>query len=287
MQRGDTLRTLFGGALAGLAGGFFGIGGGAVLTPILTSRRFGLTQHQAHGTSLAVVGGTAILSIIVYALNRNVSWLMALAIAPTSLLTARYGARLAARTPAGLLTRVFAVFLLLIAARLLWKAPAPTEALVHGTGALVLFAAVLGLAVGVLSGYMGVGGGVLIVPGLTIALGWPQHLAQGTSLAVILAVAPAGAIEHARHGNVVRRIVPPLAIGAALGSPIAAWLAQRMDRQVLTRAFAAFLVLTAIMSWRRAGSSPKRAGEVHDSGLPSRANRVNPPEASPPTAIRK
>jgi uncharacterized membrane protein YfcA len=186
-----------------------------------------------------------------------------------------------------MLTRVFAVFLLLIAARMLWKTPAASEALVHGTVPLVIFAAVLGIAVGVLSGYMGVGGGVLIVPGLTLALGWPQHLAQGTSLAVILVVAPAGALEHARHGNVVGRIVPPLAIGAALGSPIAAWLAQGLDRALLTRAFAVFLVLTAFMSWRRAGTRPDRSGETPDSGLESRANRVNPPGPSPSATIRK
>jgi uncharacterized membrane protein YfcA len=87
-----------------------------------------------------------------------------------------------------------------------------------------------------------------------LLLSWPQHLAQGTSLAVILAAAPAGAIEHARHGNVVMRWVPGLAIGAALGGPLAAWLVQGLDRDLLTKGFAVFLIVNAITTWRRGGT---------------------------------
>lgn len=252
--------ALVAGLAAGFAGGFFGIGGGLVLIPILTGY-FGFTQHKAHATSLATIGATALVSVVVYALNHNVAWVTAGLVALTSIASARWGARLAKRTHARALARAFAVFLVFVAARLLWKAPAGHEIVVH-PGLRVLFDLVLGLAVGLVSGYMGVGGGVVAVPAFTLLLGMPQQLAQGTSLAIILVAAPAGAFEHARHGNVVGRMVPGLAVGAAIGGPIASWLVQGLPQALLARTFAVLLLANAILTWwRTRDQGPARAGE--------------------------
>jgi uncharacterized protein len=180
-------------------------------------------------------------------------------VAVTSVLTARFGARLARRTSPRGLARVFAAFLVLVAARLLWRAPgASSTAFLHGPGVLA-FELGLGAGVGVLAGYMGVGGGILAVPAFTLLLGMTQQAAQGTSLAVILVTAPAGAIEHYRHGNVVMRHVPWLALGAAIGGPLASWLAQGLPHTLLARAFAVFLLANAVHIWVRAGRAEKRA----------------------------
>jgi uncharacterized protein len=251
-----------------MTGGCFGVGGGAVLIPLLTSR-FKLTQHQAHGTSLAVIGATSVASVVVYALHGRVAWLAAVIIGIVSALSARYGARFAARTSPGGLRRAFAVLLVLLAAKMLWGSPAATHAVVHGTPGSIAFMAGLGIPVGLLSGYMGVGGGVLIVPGLTMLLGWEQHLAQGTSLAAILVVAPAGAVEHARLGNVVGRLVPALAIGAAIGAPLGSWLVQGLDRVLLGRCFAVFLLATAAITWTKTGR--KGAGSAGPTPLATRS----------------
>lgn len=251
MNRRDHAAGLLAGFVTGLAGGFFGIGGGAILIPILTGR-FKFTQHQAHGTSLAVIGATALVSIFVYAVHGHVDWGTAALIALGSFATSRWGAQLASRTSPEGLVKIFAVFLVLLAIRLMWKTPSGAPPL-HPMGGVAFVATmlVLGLAVGLLSGYMGVGGGILIVPALTLLLGWPQHLAQGTSLGAILGVAPIGSIEHARRGNVVMRWVPVLAIGAALGGPLASLLAQNVDRLLLARGFALFMLATAVIMWRR------------------------------------
>jgi uncharacterized membrane protein YfcA len=251
------VETLVAGFVAGLAGGLFGVGGGIVLIPILTSR-FKLTQHQAHGTSLAVIGATALASIVVYGLHSNVRWTIAAIVALASMITARYGARLAKRTSARGLAQVFAGFLVLVALRMLWKTPAPAVSPVTQGVSGVAFDLVLGSAVGVLSGYMGVGGGILAVPAFTLLAGMSQQAAQGTSLAVILVAAPAGAFEHARHGNVVGRLVPWLAVGAALGGPLASALAQEIPHEALARAFAVFLLINAVHIWRRAGAASQR-----------------------------
>ena len=251
----ERLAGLLGGVAAGLAGGLFGVGGGILLIPILTGA-FRLSQHQAHGTSLAVIGVTALASLVVYGAHGNVAWATAALVGIASVFTARYGARLANRLSKRRLARSFAVFLILVAARLLWKTPAGTGSLLSGVPG-VLFDVVLGAAIGVLAGFMGVGGGILAVPAFALLLGMSQPLAQGTSLAVILVAGPSAAIEHHRHGNVVWRLVPLLALGAAVAAPAASWLAQSLPHQILTRGFALFLVANAIAGWIRAGRIPQ------------------------------
>ncbi len=247
------LAGVFAGLIAGVAGGLFGVGGGLVLVPILTSRRFGLTQHQAHGTSLAAIGATALVSVIVYALHHNVAWTTAAVVALSSVVAARWGARLALRISSYRLAQAFAAFLGVVAIRLLWSTPhsAGLAASVTGVGAIGLDLAI-GVLVGLLAGFMGVGGGIIAVPAFTLLLGMTQQLAQGTSLAVILVTAPFGAMEHHRHGNVVMPIVPALAIGAALGSPLAAQWVQHLPQLALTRAFAVFILVNAVNLWIRA-----------------------------------
>jgi uncharacterized protein len=244
------------GLAAGLAGGLFGVGGGIVLVPLLAGV-LGLSQHQAHGTSLAAIGATALAALFVYGTHGNVAWGTAALVGGTSMLTARYGARLAARTSTRSLRRAFAVLLVLVALRLLWKAPAATGSPFHGIALAVGFDLLLGATVGVLAGFMGVGGGLFAVPAFALVLGMSQQAAQGTSLAVILVTAPAGAFEHHRHGNVALRLVPWLALGAAAGGPAASWLAQWLPQTVLARAFAVFLLANVVHLWARSGSGGK------------------------------
>lgn len=260
MTRSERAAALLTGVAAGLAGGLFGVGGGIVLVPLLTGA-LRLTQHEAHGTSLAAVGATAIAALVVYGVHGQVAWGTAVLVGLASVLTARYGARLAARTSSRDLRRAFALLLVLVALRLLWRPPAGAGSPFHGPAAAVAFDLLLGAAVGLLAGFMGVGGGVIAVPAFALVLGMPQTVAQGTSLAVILVTAPAGAIEHHRHGNVSLRLVPWLAVGAVAGGPAAAWLAQWLPQAALARAFALFLLANAVHLWARAGGKPQ-AGSV-------------------------
>lgn len=251
MTGGEIARALLAGVVAGFAGGLFGVGGGILLVPFLTGF-FALSQHQAHGTSLAVIGATAISALVVYGLHGNVAWTTAAVIAASSVFGAQLGARWATGVSDGRLTRAFAGLLFLVAVRLMWRTPdAATEPVFHGAAAIV-FELVLGLAIGLLSGFMGVGGGLLAVPALTLFMGASQQLAQGTSLAVILVTAPFGAWVHARKGNVVLRLVPAMAIGGAIGAPFAGALAQRLPHELLVRGFAIFLFVNAVSTWVRA-----------------------------------
>ena len=257
----DRLLGLLIGFLAGVAGGMFGVGGGVVIIPLLRNC-FGLSQHQAHGTSLAVMGPMALVGLLVYGAFSRVEWTTGLLVALGSFVTARYGARWAAQTSAYGLQRAFAIVLALVAVRLLWHAPMITENPLGEGLPRVAFDLVLGAAVGLLAGFMGVGGGILAVPAFTLGLGMAQQVAQGTSLAVILVSGPAGALEHARHRNVVGRLVPTLVVGSMVGAPAASWLVQLLPHQLRARIFAVFLAVIAVVGWIRAKPSAVTVGSL-------------------------
>jgi uncharacterized membrane protein YfcA len=104
-----------------------------------------------------------------------------------------------------------------------------------------LLTVAFGLFTGVLSGLLGVGGGIVMVPYLVLALGQGQHLAEGTSLLVIVPTAIAGAWTHSRRGLVVPRVAVGLGLGGVAGALGGAQLALLLPTDVLTRVFAGFL----------------------------------------------
>lgn len=103
----------------------------------------------------------------------------------------------------------------------------------------------LGLAAGSAGGLIGVGGGIVMVPVLTL-WGLGQKRAQGTSLAVIVAIVPVAIASYYLLGNIDFRFALPLALGGAVGGWFGSHLAQRFSNQVLSRFFGAFLVLVAL-----------------------------------------
>jgi uncharacterized membrane protein YfcA len=110
----------------------------------------------------------------------------------------------------------------------------------------VLLVAV-GVGVGYLAGLLGVGGGVLMVPFLVLVLDESQHVAEGTSLAVIVPTAIAGVIVHVRNRNVDLRVGGVMAIGGIAGAYLGASLALALDATALQRIFA---VVIAAMGFR-------------------------------------
>ena len=104
---------------------------------------------------------------------------------------------------------------------------------------------VLGLVAGTIAAALGVGGGVIYVPALVVIFAFDQHIAQGTSLAVILPTAVVATAAHARLGNVQWRLALPIAIAGILGAFFGAWVALTLEPDLLQRLFGIFLLITA------------------------------------------
>ena len=106
------------GVATGIFSGLLGIGGAAILIPGLVEL-MGISQHKAHGTSLLVMIPTAAVSTVVYALNNPLDWGLIALFSVASMLGAVVGARLMVYVPAPMLKRLFGIFLLIVAIRML------------------------------------------------------------------------------------------------------------------------------------------------------------------------
>lgn len=112
----------------------------------------------------------------------------------------------------------------------------------------------LGLFAGTMAAALGVGGGIIFVPALVIAAGFDQHLAQGTSLAIIVPTAIVSASVHARGGRVVWPIAIPIGLAGIAGALLGSRAAIGLDPELLSKLFGVLLVGVAIRMFFRARS---------------------------------
>lgn len=232
------------GASGGFLSGVLGGGGGAIMIPFMTGP-LRLSQHVAHGTSLAIIVVTALVAATAFTLTEPVGPGLTAALMVGAVCGAIVGARGAMRIPALRLRQLLALFLITVSLRLLIIDS--VDPLFHLSGfAEFATGAGIGLAGGLASGALGVGGGSIFVPAMVLVLGVGQHEAQGISLWVVVAASLVGAITHYRQGTVdmqvARWIVPAALPGAVIGVVLATSLSGR-SLQVL---FAVILIALGI-----------------------------------------
>lgn len=231
------------GLTIGLIGGIFGglvcLGGGVVMVPLLTAWA-GLSQHEAHGTSLAAVVATGIVGAWVYTGHGAVSWSgaawLAVAAAAASLVSAQYASRISGAR----LRRYFGAFLLAVAILLVLRDYLLRDGALSGIPTAVVLL-VIGAVAGAIAGLLGVGGGVLVVPLLVLGAGLTQHVAQGTSLASLVLTGLAGTIVYAHHRHLRLRVLVLLLPGVVLGSWVGGRAALGISELALRVVFAAML----------------------------------------------
>ncbi|MFI5282363.1 MAG: sulfite exporter TauE/SafE family protein [Candidatus Dormibacterales bacterium] len=253
------------GGVAGLAGGLLGVGGGFVMVPLQTMLA-GRSQHRASGTSLAAIIPIALVGAATYYFGSNTPQTdvtVAVVLGAGAAAGALIGALAACRVSDAGLRVLVAVLLVGVGLKEVYDAAGGTAPQLVGTAVPDLppsdlaFIAVGGLGIGVLSGLTGVGGGILVVPLLTLGFGIGQRVAQGTSLLAILPAVAIGAVTRSRSGDVDVRAASWMAaagVPAALaGSAVALWLPQR----ALGGLFGVFLLFAATRTWPRAQPADK------------------------------
>jgi uncharacterized membrane protein YfcA len=116
----------------------------------------------------------------------------------------------------------------------------------------------IGLTAGLLAGLLGIGGGVVMVPAMVLIMGMEQHIAQGTSLLVIIPAAAFGSFTHHRHGRLALRDAAALAVGGVLGAGLGSITALSLDEQLLRRLFAVLILIVAVrlLTTRRSAPEP-------------------------------
>ncbi|HEX3174731.1 MAG TPA: sulfite exporter TauE/SafE family protein [Solirubrobacterales bacterium] len=119
-----------------------------------------------------------------------------------------------------------------------------------------LLAALIALAGGLAGGLVGVGGGVLFVPALTVFLGLTQVEGESTSLLMIVVVALVGAIRQNAYGNLRLRDALVIGVLSPLGVLIGVVVANEVPQRALELSFAALILFVAYGLFRRALSTP-------------------------------
>ncbi|BDU74960.1 sulfite exporter TauE/SafE family protein [Mesoterricola silvestris] len=248
MAAGSLAAGLCGGILSGL----FGIGGGIILIPML-GLLLGLSQHQAQGVTLAAMllpnGLPAVLHFRKQGIR--IHWPLVVFLTAAFLPGVWAGARLASHIPDGPLRTVFGVFLAILALRTWFQKPAAAgrETRVPSAREMLLPGLGIGLAAGTLSGLLGIGGGIVIIPFLVWSLDLSQHEAQAACLAFMLApIGLPGVLVYARHqGGLPWLIMGGVAVGFLCGAYGGARIATRLNAPRLRRAFAILMACVAVL----------------------------------------
>jgi uncharacterized protein len=105
----------------------------------------------------------------------------------------------------------------------------------------------VGLVAGLLSGLLGVGGGVVIVPALVLATGFTQHEAHATSLLAVIPIAAVGAVTYAIDDSVSLQIAALLAAGGLVGAPIGAKAMAKMSEATLKIVFGCLIIVLGVL----------------------------------------
>ena len=215
------------GLAAGLLSGLFGVGGGTVIVPALVFF-LGFNQRLAAGTSLAAIVPTATVGVISYATTGSVAWVAAIILAAGAIIGAQIGTWLLHRLPLPVLRWGFVGFLVLVIISLYLVIPS-RDAGIEYTILSVVGLIVLGLITGILAGLLGVGGGIVVVPGLMILFGASDLEAKGTSLLMMIPTALSGTVGNLRRKNVDLPAAIAIGIAACTTTALGAWIATLVD----------------------------------------------------------
>lgn len=251
------------GAVVGILAGLLGVGGGTVIVPILVAifPYQGIppqyVQQLALGTSLASIMFTSISSARSHHLRGAVQWDIVKNITPGILLGTFFGGLIATRLPTMFLKIFFICFLFAIAAQMISNYRPPAARNMPGA----LGTAGAGGFIGLISSFVGIGGGSLSVPFMTYC-NIPIHTAVGTSAAIGFPIAVAGALGYVVGGwgnpdlpsdclgFVQLWALFGIACASCITAPLGAKLSHSLPTKKLKRFFAIFLIFIALkMLW--------------------------------------
>jgi uncharacterized membrane protein YfcA len=255
------------GLAVGTFGTLIGAAGGFILVPVLLFLYPHETPANITGITLAVAFFNALSGSVAYARLRRIDFRSGLMFSVVAVPGAIIGASITSTLDRGTFELIFGSILLIVAVYLTIrpmrkaKAPAATRWHVvrmltdsHGETVTYSFNRILGISiafgVGVLSGLLGIGGGIIHVPALTQLLSFPVHIATATSQFVVATSTLAASISHAFAGSFTRLVETAfLSAGAIAGAQIGARLSRRIPGTIIVRLLAGALAIVAVRLW--------------------------------------
>ncbi|MFU8894050.1 MAG: sulfite exporter TauE/SafE family protein [Luteolibacter sp.] len=230
------------GALAiGLALGMTGAGGSILTFPVLVHLA-GVSPANAVAMSLFIVGAAALVGAVQRAAMGHLHLRAAGWFTLSGMLGAVAGSRFTHMIPESALVLLFAAVMIVVGIRM-WLGKSGVADPAPECKPVRCFLA--GAGVGLVTGFLGVGGGFLLLPALTRFARLPVSVATGTSLAIIAINAFGGFLGHVRHANIDWLVVLTFSAIAVVAVLLGGRLAKRMNPLLLRRVFAVIVLLTA------------------------------------------
>ena len=233
------------GVLIGITLGLLG-GGGAILSVPILVYILGVPVKSAVPTSLVIVGLTSLVGVVRHYRAGHLNARAALAFGPAAAMGSLVGSRLGLLVDARLQLAIFAVVLLVAAFQMFQTVnveqdagPAPARPL-----PILMF---IGAGVGLLTGLVGVGGGFLYVPALTLLAGLDMKHAVGTSLALITVSCAAGLAGYLGQVHLDWVLIAVFTALAFVGVLIGSRMALKVDASKLRRAFAVLMLVMGVL----------------------------------------
>lgn len=254
------------GVFVGVMSGLLGVGGGTIMVPIFRLA-FGMSPLASTATSLFAIIPTSISGVVAHARAKTCVPKLGLALGVGGAVMSPMGVWLASVSPGWLVICVAAIVIGFSAFKMFKKAVkcAPTPRAgraggnAQGASAKVvpdqpvlsrkqyLQGACIGLIAGLASGYVGVGGGFIMVPLMLAVLDIPMSLASGTSLIAIMILAIPGVIEQGLLGNIEYLAGIAIVVGSIPGALVGARLVRVVPERQLRFIFGGFLLVAAVM----------------------------------------
>lgn len=236
------------GLLVGFVLGLIGGGGSILAVPLLLYFVGYNHPHIVIGTTAAAVALTAYANLFTHWRAGTVRWKPAMIFALPGVIGATVGAQIGKVFPSTPLLFLFALLMVVVALSILRTSGSSSSRPVRTGKAMLAWILPVGFVVGLLSGFFGIGGGFLIVPGLVFATGMPLLNAVGTSLFSVGMFGTTTGITYALAGLVNWLIVAEYLVGGILGGVIGARVALVLGtrKKVLARLFAGIVLVVAV-----------------------------------------
>lgn len=258
------------GFVAGIFAGLFGIGGAFLVNPVLIVL-VGINESLVIGSGLSFIIGTSAAGVVRHMRSGNVEHRGALTLGLGAVIGAYLGTLMHVGLKASLGEARFRTLVLFLYAGLLmltaWlmyrdtprskgnrslleRLPLPPHIdlpMANLTHVSAPGLTLVGVVIGLVTGMIGIGGGVLFVPLLILVVGLNAHLAVGTSLGVVLLGSISGAASHCLEGNVSLWLAMPLLVGSSIGVQLGGYVCDRLRAKRLRRWFAIVLLLAVVM----------------------------------------
>lgn len=231
------------GLLIGLVLGLLG-GGGSILTVPALVYIVGQPPQAAVTASLMIVGSNSMTGAFFHRSQGTLNWRIALVFGGAGMLLAYFAAGLSKYFSGELLMTLFAILMFSVGLLMIFRqVPAQTEMQSRSWPIIIASGAVVGL----LTGFLGVGGGFLIVPALVMLVGLPMPQAVGTSLIVIAMNSVAGLLGHLGGVALDWDVILIFALAGILGTYLGTQLSQFIQPDKLRRLFAVFIIVLAFV----------------------------------------